>query len=170
MHVRENVTQPADPSYRLISLTKSQVCAVDAADYEWLNQWNWMASWDATSASFYAVRAQVEKGTKRHINVKMHRLIMGYPDLHVDHRDLDTLNNRRYNLRVATRQQNGFNRKLLSTNTSGFKGISRNGKNWMAQIRVDGKLKYLGTFPTPELANNAYREEAIKVAGEFARW
>ena len=30
------------------------------------------------------------------------------------------------------------------------------GGRWFAQIRRDGKLRYLGTYPTPEDARDAY--------------
>lgn len=48
-------------------------------------------------------------------------------------------------------------------NTSGFTGVTfhaATGK-YMARLRIDGRVTYLGTFETPEEANDA-REAAIK--------
>ena len=44
-----------------------------------------------------------------------------------------------------------------STNTSGYRGVClhKASNKWQAQIRIDGKRKYLGSFDTPELAYEA---------------
>ena len=41
----------------------------------------------------------------------------------IDHEDRDSTNNKWSNLREATHQQNCFNRKKRSNNTSGYKGV-----------------------------------------------
>jgi len=163
---RPQVIQPQDPSYRLIALTRGQVCKVDTADYEWMMKWNWSASFSPHTRSFYAARGSFGR------NIKMHRVLMGEPPTNVDHANLDTLDNRRVNLRCANKQQNGFNKNKQTNNTSGFKGVSRasRGGGWQAQIRIDGKLKHLGTFKSPEEASDKYRQEVISVAGDFARY
>jgi HNH endonuclease len=174
---RTPVRHSPDPSpeeiaggYRRIALTQGQFTTIDATDFEWLSQWNWFASWDPCAKCFYVTREAYDPETKARKHMSMHRLIMGDPDSHVDHADLDTLNNRRYNLRLANRQQNGFNRSKLSNNRSGFKGVHAFKDKWMAQIRIDGKLRYLGTFTTPEAASEAYIAAVKETAGEFARW
>lgn len=94
-----------------------------------------------------------------------------WPLRHVDHEDLDKGNNRWVNLRPANRSQNGANRRLLSNNTSGFKGVSWHAKigKWQAYLTVDGRRHYLGYFISSELASAAYMTEAVKCFGEFAR-
>jgi hypothetical protein len=100
----------------------------------------------------------------------MHRFIMNTPDgMETDHRDMIRLNNQRYNLRTCTKAQNQRNRTKLSNNTSGFKGVTFNNGRIQSQIKIDGKLIYLGTFPTPIKAAQAYNDAAIKYFGEFAR-
>lgn len=73
----------------------------------------------------------------------------------VDHIDRDPTNNRRSNLRYATRQQQLQNR--------GFKGVSqiKSGK-WQARIMVNGVRKYLGLFDSKEEAERAYQSEFEK--------
>jgi hypothetical protein len=45
-----------------------------------------------------------------------------------------------------------------SSNTSGFRGVSwdRTKGAWHAGIRVAGKLRHLGCYPTPEAAARAW--------------
>ena len=99
------------------------------------------------------------------------------PTVKVDHRDGNTLDNRRENLRVATAAQNVRNaRKKRSATTSRYKGVfftrGRKGRSlskpWQAQIRRGGKNRYLGCFETAEAAALAYDTAARETFGEFA--
>ncbi len=90
--------------------------------------------------------------------------------MEVDHINGDTLDNRDCNLRLATRKQNGRNRRRNRNNTSGYKGVywhKANGK-WAAQIVVNGKRRHLGYFDDPRDAYAAYCEAAYALHGEFA--
>src|SRR5882762_4759564 len=121
---RHEVTQPLDESYRLIPLTQGQNAIVDAADYEWLSKWHWYAHWCPTTHSFYAgTNIPVDGG---YWTVKMHRLILQLARgdrREGDHKNGDTLDYRRNNLRIAEHRQNCENRRRPHPrNTSGFKG------------------------------------------------
>ena len=167
---------PSDQSYRLIPLTQEQFAKVDPADYEWLSKFRWHARWSPCTHTFYAVRSSPRVDGKQH-PIHMHREIMGLKKgdgLLCDHREpSETLDNRRSNLRIATRRQNNCNQRLSARNTSGFKGVwfyPRGGKKvWHAAIRVDGKHISLGYFAMPEEAARAYAEAAMRFNGEFAR-
>lgn len=65
-----------------------------------------------------------------------------------DHIDRNTLNNRKYNLRPATVQENARNRSTRSDNTSGVTGVSwnKNVNKWFAHITINDKIKSLGYF------------------------
>jgi hypothetical protein len=172
LHPRHQVIQPSDPSYRIIALTQRQEVLVDAGDYEWLTQWHWHAWWNTHAKRFYAARNELLPDGKK-TTIYMHREITNAPKgLHVDHEDHDSLNNRRYNLRLATCSQNSCNRGVPENNTSGFKGVnwSVRDKAWRAHIKINKKNRALGTFLTAEAAHEAYKKAAVELHGEFACW
>ena len=102
----------------------------------------------------------------------LHRYIMNYPDdMVVDHINRNPLDNRRENLRICTQQENQFNHSIQSNNTSGIPGVvwhKRNNK-WIAQIQINGKQKYLGSFKSKEEAAEARRQAEIEYFGEYRR-
>ena len=161
------MTTPSEQSYRLIPLTQGQFTKVDAADYEWLNQWKWYAWKSPCTKSFYAMR-RVGEG-----RMQMQRVVLGLDfgnPIQADHINRDTLDNRRSNLRLATHQQSQWNRKL-KVGKSGRKGVylSASGNQWIAHIRENGRVRYLGRFPLDQLeqAAKAYEEAARRIHGEF---
>ncbi|MCP4599218.1 MAG: hypothetical protein GY847_01550 [Proteobacteria bacterium] len=100
---------------------------------------------------------------------RLHRCIMDAgPTDEIDHRNGNRLDNRKENLRVATRSQNMANTILRKNNTVGLKGVYPNKKRWMARITVNYEYLHLGTFDTPEQAGRVYDEAAINHFGEFA--
>ena len=160
--VRHAVTQPLDKAYRLIPLTQGQNAIVDLEDFEWLNQWNWFAMYSQKTETFYAVRNK---------NNLMHREIL--KSLHgedSDHRNHDTLDNRKENLRRCTRSQNNCNQGPNSRSTSGYKGVTKCSKSakWQAKIKVHRRIFHLGEFADAEDAARAYDAAAKKYHGEFA--
>ncbi len=171
LHPRPQITQPTDPSYRLIALTQGQVTAVDTDIYEHLMQWHWFAWWNTHAKQFYAVRTMTEEEDPGRGRVYMHREIVGgIKGLHIDHKDQDGLNNRRSNLRHATASQNGFNRPVQADSASGFKGVHLDKRygTYTASIKVKRKHIHIGTFPTAEEAARARDAKAIELHGEFA--
>jgi hypothetical protein len=89
--------------------------------------------------------------------------------IEIDHIDGIPINNRIANLRLATRQQQTFNRRARTISITGYKGVTENGTGYAARITISGKAHSLGTFPTAEEAASAYREAAIRLHRDFRR-
>lgn len=166
------MTSPSE-DYRLIPLSQGQFAKVSPEDYEWLNQWKWNARWAQNTKSFYALRHLSSKEHRGRPSVYMHRLILGlerFDKRHGDHINLDTLDNRRSNLRIATPMQNHCNQGVRKDSRSGYKGVGwhKTNKKWQARIKINGVRKRLGWFDTPEDAHKAYCDAATELHGEFA--
>lgn len=149
-----------------IQLTQGQVALVDDWNYEDVNQWKWYAMWDKHTKSFYAMRhTSKSSGAKP---VLMHSYIAKTPKgMKTDHINHKTLDNQEANLRVCTNSQNLMSRGKQSNNTSGYKGVSNNRGKWRAQIRTNGKVKFLGYWDTPEDAAIAYDVASRLIHGEY---
>ena len=152
--------------FRRIKLTKGKYAIVDVEDYPKLDGYDWQL-FESESKNFYAVRLDGNK------LVKMHREIMNAPaGVFVDHRYGDGLDNRKKNLRIATRAQNQYNRRKTSGKTSSkYKGVhlDRNRNKYRAIIGCNRKRIFLGYFDNETDAAKAYDEAAKKYHGEFAK-
>lgn len=101
--------------------------------------------------------------------VYLHREILNNPASEVDHINGNKLDNRKINLREATRSQNEANKQAYRNNTSGAKGVikdKRTGK-YIARIRHNNKSHHIGCYTTLELAVAAYNKKAKELFGEF---
>ena len=127
----------------LVPLTQEKVALIDDADAECVLVHKWCAKRDGHT--FYAMRK-----TKRVLGgrtVYMHSILMPMPQAghSIDHINGNGLDNRRCNLRYATKQQQNFNARPHG-GRSVYKGVSWEDRVaagrascWLAQIQINGK-------------------------------
>lgn len=80
-----------------------------------------------------------------------------WPDGEIDHINGVRTDNRICNLRDVDKGGNQRNATRRKDNTSGYAGVYKWKKRYLAHIRIDGKLKVIGRFDTAEEAH-AFRE------------
>ena len=157
-----------------IKLTKGKYALVDKEDFDQLNKWKWTAAFNGCTKSYYAhrtivVRPRSHSLGRANTTIIMSRQIMNYPkNMDVDHINHNTLDNRRTNLRMATRSQNKQNERLRKDNRLGIKGVCSRGNKYIAQIQFNKKKIYLGLYENREQAKKAYRKASEYYFGEFS--
>jgi len=130
-------------------------CFISAVDYPLVKDYRWSVA--KKGKTFYARSSSAR--------VHMHALIFGAKN--ADHKDRDSLNNRRDNLRTASPSQSICNRGPRD-NKTGFKGVHPRYDKFFAVIKVDGKRRYLGSFNTAVEAARAYNKMAKELHGDYA--
>lgn len=150
-------------NFKLIPLGSSgKFAIVDEEDFAYLSLWKWHIS-----STGYAIRKKEgcpESGKKTRKVIFMHRVINQTPEkLDTDHINQNRLDNRKCNLRTATRSENNRNTPLHPNNTSGCSGVTwiETRKKWEAKVSVNGKGVFLG--------HHKEVDDAIKAVKEFRK-
>ena len=147
-----------------LKISKSDdVVLIDDEDYEMLSQY----FWNPDNRGYVKTNIKTDNGytTKR-----VHQFLINTPKgMHTDHIDGDKLNNQKENLRVTTPSQNQMNTSKRKNMTSEYKGVSKIGKRWRADIMFNYKQIYLGIFTFEKDAAIAYNNKAIELFKKYAR-
>jgi hypothetical protein len=148
-----------------IPLTKGKSCIVDDDDFLKFSIFNWYF------CKGYAVRKSSGKA------IYLHREIMKVGDYDkkfvIDHKNCNSLDNRKENLRVATHRQNQQNKTTEKRSKTGVKGVTLSklckNKPFRASIRINGFLKTIGYFSDIVTAGKEYDRFANIFFGKFAK-
>lgn len=136
-----------------VTLNENFIMKCDVDDWNKLKDIKW-------SKNHYGYASGTDVVSKK--KIAFHRVIMGKKEgFVVDHINRDRLDNRKCNLRFLTQRENTWNANLRSNNTTGFTGVRKAGKKWVARIMVDRKNLYLGTYDTKEEAIEARKNAEI---------
>jgi len=163
-----------------------EVVLIDDEDYPVISRHSWVATNADDGAnphkpSYALTTLNTWEGKKK--TVMMHNMILGF-GTQIDHRNQNTLDNRKENLRDATYQQNGWNKGKTRKCRHGepkskYKGVTPYkskyfGDGWQVIVKLTGKgvkpAKFvrLKPFKTEVEAAIAYNTEIVKHRGEYA--
>jgi hypothetical protein len=147
-----------------IPLGQGAFALVDDADYDQLKRFEWWLSKAGYAVGFVPLDGKFRL-------TYMHRLILNAGPQHlVDHINRNPLDNQRANLRLATAQQNGQNKRISGLSHTGLKGVGwhRRRCRYHARIQFQGIRYHLGFFDDAQEAAQAYDSAARTLFGEFA--
>jgi len=124
-----------------------------------------IAGWINKSSGYVMVKIKRK-------DYRSHRIIWflmtgKWPENQIDHINGIRNDNRFCNLREATSSQNNANSS--KRNSTGYRGVHKDGKKWRAQIRMNKKNIHLGLYDTPEEAHTVYVAKAKELFGEYAK-
>jgi len=157
--------------YAVVDLSKGHVALIDADDIPTVD----IGAWSVDLAP------KGRKYASRHNSagkVYMHRVIMApQPGQDVDHVDGCTLlgapwvlDNRRANMRLASRSQNNANARLRTDNSTGYRGVWRSPSGtYTVEVAMHGTRRRVGRFATAQAAAEERDRIAAELHGEFAR-
>lgn len=86
-----------------------------------------------------------------------------------DHINGNRIDNRKCNLRQASYSQNAMNRKVKSTNKTGYTGIYESSGRFGVNITINKETIFLGYFDNIKDAIKARQDAEFKYFGEFRR-
>ena len=146
------------------------IILVDTEDVDRLKRYQWYIKDKLKENHRHYVAAKM--GTR---TVKLHRYLMGEPEgMVVDHRNRDTFDNRKTNLRVTSSSANNLNTAKRCTNQSGRTGVyfkegqvassgRKRSDSWVAQARVNNQTQ------SKQFAVSVYGHDGARAAAEAWR-
>lgn len=147
-----------------------KIVIIDAEDFDLIKLHNRKILLSRLQGGCVVVYSSVYKKS-----VHLHRLIMSRPfddGWDIDHKNLNPLDNRKTNLRLATFSQNRINRnKPKGTYSSKYKNISWSARDkiWIVATTKNGKKFHGGCF-SDEIEAAKHADFLLKkYHGEFAR-
>lgn len=134
----------------------------DIEDYDKIKNHCWHINQDGYVAAYSVEQDKI---------IKLHRLIMGFPNnTDIDHINHKLNDNRKQNLRICEHMKNMMNQSKRSDNTSGVPGVNyhKATDKWMVRIGVNGKRLLIGLFNKYEDAVIARKQAEEKYFGEYS--
>lgn len=136
--------------------TNCKTILIDDEDLELVSQYSWTVTKDGYAKKYLE---KLVDGKRLRRVVYIHRLIMDAKENElVDHINQDKTDNRRSNLRLASKSLNSLNSHKVRSLT-GYRGVIKNtqkGKAFKARITHLGRQIHLGCYDTPQEAHKAY--------------
>lgn len=163
--------------YDMVLIISGYEVIIDDEDYERISNYNWGIKRIGPAPYVRCGGGNKATGCRKTFkpSILMHRFIMGLEPGDkriIDHKNMNTLDNRKENLRICTATENSRNVTKRKNNKTGLKGVAifkQNGR-YRAYITVNKKQIHLGYYTDKEKAHNAYIEASKKYHGEYGRF
>jgi hypothetical protein len=153
-------------------------CIVDIDDFDKVNQYagTLFASYRKRINGYYACMTLylgIINGKAKYQTMYLHRIIMDVKErnIRIDHKDYNTLNNSKDNLRISSPETNSTHRSRPNRNNkTGYRNVCEINNQFVVQLQIDGKNKVLGKFDIENLEDAVEFAEVMrqKYYGEFA--
>lgn len=145
----------------LILANSLEVCMIDDDNYTRLSKYKWFLESRRVIRRVYFAAS--------HWSIPISHDVIGIYDKIIDHINVNFLDNRRDNLRVATWLENSRNKRKYKTNNK-YKGVCfhKRKNKFQAYIRYNTKLITLGYFIDEIVAAKTYDTAAKQLFGKFA--
>lgn len=152
---------------------------IDTEDLPKLIQLNlcWHSYWEPTSEFYYIKTTEYyydENSKYKAKTIYLHRFVLGVIDskIHVDHKDNNTLDNRKQNLRQTNHSKNAQNRKSLNkNNTTGHRNVNwgNNKEFYVVQFMKNGeRFKWEFSLNQYDEACKFADKKRVELFGEYA--
>jgi hypothetical protein len=152
-----------------IPLSRGKWALISDEDFERVNAYKWCC--DRNGYACRMVHIATVDGIRSRRKVMLHRFILDAPvGMEVDHANHNKLDNRRVNIRLATKTQNRANARPRTTGSSKYKGVSwhRRDGGWCAGIHINSATKFLGVYKDEAAAARVYDAAAYAAWGDYA--
>lgn len=140
-----------------------QHVVIDAADVDLVLARRWSAIKNRCGTYYFTCALPGRR------TAYLHKVLGRVPDgMLGDHRDGDTHNNRRANIRAAFGALNNANMKKASDKGSRYKGVWRDHNSWCTELRLNGRRVFRHNCTSELRAALIYDIIARLLFGEFA--
>lgn len=154
-----------------IPLIHNKFALVDDEDFDLISKYRWVILKSGYAINSTYIRGSGRKNQKQ-LQIFMHKLIMNQQKgIIVDHINGNKLDNRKENLRIATKTQNNYNKTKTPNSSSIYKGVywDKKYKFWASEITVNYKKYFIGYFNNELHAGMAYDIWARECQEDFAK-
>jgi hypothetical protein len=140
-------------------------------------KYKWCTSYCEHTNSYYAcatIYQGIINGKPKYTSIRLSTYLINHPYIigkTADHKNSDTLDYRRKNLRLIEDEDNSKNRKSKnSNNKSGYRNVCwcNTTQKWIVQLQINGKNKVLGRFDDVHEAGAFAELMRQKYYGEYA--
>ncbi|WP_144509889.1 hypothetical protein [Bacillus sp. FJAT-22090] len=143
---------------------------IDTEDLAKVREQNlsWHLKWDKVLEQYYCKATKylgVVEGKYKYQTIHLHALVVDFKMQHIDHKNHNTLDNRKSNLIDTTAQKNLFNRIGANKNTStGVRNVSfcKTTGKYLVQLQINRKNVLFGRFKELEDAILCAEENRAK--------